>query len=262
MTGPRPTATFPFDTVTELLWPESALTIWACASVLPCTQSRLTAWLATILATVLWMNPLTAPAIDPEKLDSRPPSLGKPLADSCLAAWIARPCTLSLVVTAVVILSVSAPRTAGELISGETVCTYREVLETWFAVHTPSTETGARTQASVMSSADTGPCQLIRRRPARPPAPAARPRAGACASASLARSSAISARSSESSRSPCPSSMVCAFSWPFRTVTGDHDPARGGRHHPAGVSSQAWRRGTLGFGDNRFRGRQCRVLVR
>ena len=51
---------------------------------------------------------------------------------------------------------------AGSLISGATLATYRLVSETWFAVHTPSTETGARIQPRMISSEATGVRQLTR----------------------------------------------------------------------------------------------------
>jgi len=73
--------------------------------------------------------------------------------------------------TAAVIWSVSAARTAGSLISGATFATYLSVLATWLAVHTPSTETGASRQPRTMSRTATGPrqpswclaaCRLVR----------------------------------------------------------------------------------------------------
>jgi hypothetical protein len=61
-------------------------------------------------------------------------------------------------------LSVRAFWIAGSLISGATLATYVLVSDTWFAVHTASTETGARTHPATISSAATGVRQLNRRR--------------------------------------------------------------------------------------------------
>ena len=61
-----------------------------------------------------------------------------------------------LVCLALVSLPVWAFWIAGSLISGATLATYVLVSDTWFAVHTARTETGARTHPAAISSAATG----------------------------------------------------------------------------------------------------------
>src|SRR6266496_1153267 len=53
---------------------------------------------------------------------------------------------------------------AASLISGSTLATYVLVSATWLAVHTATTDTGARTQPTTISSAATGVRQPRRRR--------------------------------------------------------------------------------------------------
>ena len=73
---------------------------------------------------------------------------------------------------AVLTLSVSAFWTAGSWISGSMLAMYRPVSETWLAVHTAITETGARMQPITIRTVATGPRQPGRRRRR---APAGRP---------------------------------------------------------------------------------------
>ena len=103
--------------------------------------------------------------------------------------------------TAVLILSVRALRTAGSRISCETFSTYRVVLETSLALHTAITEIGASTQPRMISTVATGPRHPVRRlEGAAAGAFAARAsraaRAWVCASASASASLVLSSLTS------------------------------------------------------------------
>ena len=86
--------------------------------MLSCRHNWETCGLATILATWVWMNPLTALASCPEKLFSSAPTRVSPRCVSAFAASVVSPCTLSREVTSVVTRSVSAFWMAGSWMSG------------------------------------------------------------------------------------------------------------------------------------------------
>src|ERR1700722_1864605 len=110
------------------------------------------AGLATTRATAVPTNPLIPLEIGPEKFFSRPDRRGTLLFESWPAAWFTTALTSSWLVMTEVILALSAAWTAGSRISGVTFATYRSVLETWLAAHTPRTEIGASTQPSTIAT--------------------------------------------------------------------------------------------------------------
>ena len=110
------------------------------------------------------MKPYIALASEPENVCSSVATRGKPLLFSVSAAWLVSDWMGSRASIWALILSVSALCTAGWWISGVTFSTYRLVFETWLAVHTASTEIGARMQPSTMSTVATGARQPTRRR--------------------------------------------------------------------------------------------------
>ncbi len=173
-----------------LFLPDRASTSCSWTIRLPRIHSFCTLELAMIFATALWMKPFTPLAIDPERLDSKAPSLASPRCDNWAATVLVRCRTSIWLLIAVLILSVTALRMAGSRINGETFATYRSVLETWFALHTAITEIGARTQPSTMSSVARGPRQPIRFLGI---APAVAGRPVACLAASAARSATSAA---------------------------------------------------------------------
>ena len=156
--------TCPLTTFTVVPRPDSALTRVWCATVLTWTQAWANRGPVTILCTVLWMYPSTALVIDGPNDFSSPPSRVRPLSCSSVAACPVTPVTLRWLVIAVLTLSVSAFWTAGSWISGSMLAMYRPVSETWLAVHTAITETGARMQPTTIRTVATGPRQPGRRR--------------------------------------------------------------------------------------------------
>ena len=188
MNGARSIVTWSLTTFTVVPRPDRALTRVWCATVLTWIQVCANRGPDTILCTVLWMYPVTALVIDgPNDCSSRRPgSVPCPAVAWRLARSPRSRCRW--VVIAVVTLSVSAFCTAGSWISGSILAMYRLVSETWLALHTATTEIGARMQPTTISTVATGPRQPGRRRR----------RSAPCRS----RSSLISARSrSSSSRS-------------------------------------------------------------
>jgi hypothetical protein len=124
ISGPRFSVTSPFCTVIHLLpSPDSAFTSCAWAFSLTRTQALANAWLLTTLLTWVWMNPVTAPAIDGPNAFSALATLDSPLPASALAAWLVYAVRLRLLLMLSVILSVSAPWIAGLLASGATFST-------------------------------------------------------------------------------------------------------------------------------------------
>ncbi len=163
--GPRFSTTLPLLVVMAALlppWPDSAFTSWACTLRFSCTHRLATCWLLTILATWVWMKPCTALASEPENECSKVPTRVKPLLVRVSAAWLVSVWMGRCASICALILFVSAAWMAGSWISGLTFSTYRLVSETWFAVHIPITEIGARMQPSTMSTAATGVRQLTR----------------------------------------------------------------------------------------------------
>src|SRR5215831_16832617 len=157
MNGPRFSTTWLLLIVTAPLpCPDSALTSWAWTARLTWTHKLATCGLAMILATWVWTNPFTELAIWSEKLFSSEPILVSPLCVSSVAAWVVSPFTLSRVVIWRVMSSVIARWMEGSWISGATLATYRSVLDTWLAVHTATTDSGARMQPMTMSTTATG----------------------------------------------------------------------------------------------------------
>src|SRR5215467_9543575 len=126
-------------------------------------HSRATCGLATVLATSLWMNPSTPLASDPEAPCSSVPTWDRPSLVRSALIWSASACTLSRLVIWVAILSVSARWTAGSWMSGSMLATKRSVSETWLAVHTATTDSGANMHPKTMRTMATGVRQLNRR---------------------------------------------------------------------------------------------------
>src|SRR5215469_298866 len=157
MNGPRFSAAWPLTTViADPRCPDSTVTIWVCNDRLAWVHSRAALGLATNLPIWLWMNPFTPLAIDPEVASSRFPARVAPCLSSAAAAWLTSACTSSREVIAVDSRSVTACCTDGSLMSGCTFATYRSVLDTWLAVHTPSTDSGASRHPRRISKVATG----------------------------------------------------------------------------------------------------------
>src|SRR6266446_9875125 len=97
------------------------------------------------------MYPATALFSGPDRPCSSVATRFRPFCVSRVVAWLVRFGTLIWATIAFVILSVSACWMGGWLISGVTLAIYRLVSETWFAVHTPSTEMGASRQPMTIS---------------------------------------------------------------------------------------------------------------
>jgi hypothetical protein len=178
MNGPSEIVTWSLTTLkAPPPWPDSTRTRPACAVRLAATQTLAIAGLATTRATAVPMRPLAPLAIWPEKFFSRVDRRGARSAASWVAAWFTSACTSSWSVITVVILALSACWTGGWSISGATVATYRSVLETWLPAQTPMTASGASTQPTTISTAETQACQRPCLDPATgaPPAPAPSP---------------------------------------------------------------------------------------
>src|SRR5215475_14081819 len=165
MNGPSPSVTCPFWTlIAPPPRPDNAFTSCAWATELSLVQRRANASLVTTLFTWEWMKPLTAPEIEGAKVRNTDATRGRSRLARASAALSVNATTLICVVISVVILSVSARWIGGFLASGAMFATYLLVSDTWLAVQTESTDKGASTQPSTISSVATGPRQPIRRR--------------------------------------------------------------------------------------------------
>src|SRR5215469_8750252 len=164
MRGPRSATTSPLRTLTLLPpRPDSAFTSSSWTVRFSWGHSRATRGPATTLATWLWMNPSTPLASDPDAPCSSVATRDRPSLVSSPLTWSARACTLSWLVISVVILSVRKRWMAGSWMSGSMLATKRSVLETWLAVHTATTDSGANTHPKTMRTTATGVRQLNRR---------------------------------------------------------------------------------------------------
>src|ERR1700742_4554173 len=176
-----------------------------CATRLPATLMFAIAGLATARLTVVLTSESTPLAIGAWKFVSSDDSRGRlARASSADALAVSAGTSIRLVISEVS-LALSACWIGGSLISGAMFATYRSVLDTWLAAHTPSTDTGASTQPSVIRIADTS----ARQRPRRPVHRAAlSPWPGPCSRSS--RPSARSRSSSSWSSLPAPACLSSA----------------------------------------------------